>query len=147
MGLRSGTLNVPGIFGLGVACEIAKNENYIYQPKIEKLRNKLETELLKIPDTLVNGNIEYRMYNITNILFKGVDSAELISNLKDICASGGSACSTASTQPSHVLRAMGVCIDDAYCSVRLSLSKFTTEAEIDYAISEFYRVVPTIKYI
>jgi len=147
LGLRSGTLNVPGIVGLGVACEIAKNENYIYQPKIEKLRNKLETELLKIPDTLVNGNIEYRMYNITNILFKGVDSAELISNLKDICASGGSACSTASTQPSHVLRAMGVCIDDAYCSVRLSLSKFTTEAEIDYAISEFYRVVPTIKYI
>lgn len=147
LGLRSGTLNVPCIIGLGMACEIAKNENHIYRPQIETLRNKLESELLKLPDTQVNGNKIDRMYNITNILIKGVDSAELISNLKDICASGGSACSTASPLPSHVLRAMGLCIDDAYCSVRLSLSKFTTEEEIDYAISEFNRVVPTIKYI
>lgn len=147
LGLRSGTLNVPGIVGIGKACEISMNETYDNQTRIERLRNKLESALLNLPDTQVNGYTKNRVYNITNILFKGVDSAELISNLKDICASGGSACSSASAQPSHVLRAMGLCIDDAYCSVRLSLSKFTTEDEIDFAISEFYRVVPIIKYI
>ncbi|MFY8159967.1 MAG: cysteine desulfurase family protein [Candidatus Kapaibacteriota bacterium] len=145
LGLRSGTLNVPGIIGLGMACEIAKNEMHLHTPKIKALRDKLEAELLKLPDTLVNGSTTNRMPNITNILFKGVDSAELIKNLDRICASGGSACTSTHAKPSHVLRALGLCIDDSYSSVRLSISKYNTDDDIEYAISEFYRVVPILK--
>lgn len=145
MGLRSGTLNVPGIIGLGMACDIAQNEMHLNEPKIRALRDRLEEGLLEIPDTVVNGSTKNRMYNITNILFKGVDSSELIKNLERICASGGSACTSAHAKPSHVLRALGLCIEDSYSSVRLSISKYNTEEEIDYAISEFKRVVPLIK--
>lgn len=145
MGLRSGTLNVPGIIGLGMACEIAQNEMHLNEPKIRALRDRLEKGLLEIPDTVVNGSTNNRMYNITNILFKGVDSSELIKNLERICASGGSACTSAHAKPSHVLRALGLCIEDSYSSVRLSISKYNTEDEIDYAIGEFKRVVPLIK--
>lgn len=145
MGLRSGTLNVPGIVGLGKAAEIANNEMLDNEVKVRNLRDRLEKGLLEIEGTKLNGNPENRIFNVTNILFRNVDSAELIKNLDRICASGGSACTSAYAKPSHVLRAMGLSIEDSFSSVRLSVGKYNTEDEISFAIKEFKRVVPIIR--
>lgn len=129
-GLRSGTLNVPGIVGLGKACELAGKEMAENETKIREMRDYLESELLKIPDTFVNGNIENRLYNVTNICFKGVDSEALIMALSNpeldepmIVVSNGSACTAASIDPSHVLIAMGLDHVEAFNCIRYSWGK------------------------
>ncbi len=129
-GLRSGTLNVPAIVGLGKACEIAKKEIYANAERIALLRDVLEKDLLKLPGSFLNGNNESRIYNVSNICFSGIDANILIGKMKNIAVATGSACSSALIKPSHVLEAMGLSEDDAMASIRFSLGKYNTEEEI-----------------
>lgn len=128
--LRSGTLNVPGIIGIGKASEIAEAEMKTDQERIQKLRDQLETSLLQIEGSFVNGNIENRIYNTSNICFPGVNSESLILALRNISVSNGSSCSAVTSEPSHVLKALGLSDENALSSIRFSLGKFTTEGEI-----------------
>jgi cysteine desulfurase len=134
-GLRSGTLNVPGIIALAKACEIASEEMTLNQRNISALRNKLEIEFLKLPNTALNGDSENRIFNTTNICFKGQDANVLIGRMKNFAISNGSACSSAVVEPSHVLKAMGLTDDDAFASLRFSLSKYNSIKEIDNVFS------------
>lgn len=129
-GLRSGTLNVPGIIALGKSCEIAKQEIKQDAETIELLRNNLENELLKISDTFVNGSTQNRIHNVSNICFRGFDANVLIGRMKNVAVSNGSACTSAIVEPSHVLTAMGLNDDEAFASIRFSLGKFNTQEEI-----------------
>ncbi|KQT26139.1 cysteine desulfurase IscS [Chryseobacterium sp. Leaf405] len=142
---RSGTLNVPGIIGLGKACEIAQAEMKDDEIRISQLRDKLETELLKIEDSFVNGSVSHRMYNTTNICFPGVWSEQLIMSLGNISVSNGSACSSVTSKPSHVLKALGLSDDDALSSIRFSLGRFTTLEEIDFTIKKVTELVHQLR--
>lgn len=133
-GLRSGTLNVPGIIALAKACEIASEEITENKKAISELRDSLEGELLKFPNTSLNGDSVNRIYNTTNICFKGQDANVIIGRMKDIAVSNGSACSSAVVEPSHVLKAMGLSDDDAFASLRFSLGKFNTLGDIEKVI-------------
>lgn len=151
-GLRSGTLNVPGIVALGKACELAQKELEINQKQIKELRNYLETQLLTIEKSFVNGNLEKRLYNVTNICFVGADSEALImglSNLENdlplIAVSNGSACTSASVDPSHVLVAMGLDENQAFNSIRFSIGKLNTKKEIDIVIDEVKNVIISLR--
>ena len=141
--LRSGTLNVPGIVGLGKASEIAEDEMNNDKDQIEKLRNYLENELLKITDTYSNGCKEYRLYNTTNLCFKGISSEKLILSLQNIAVSNGSACSAVTTEPSYVLKALGLTDADALASIRFSLGRFTTIDDIETTITKVTELVAT----
>lgn len=143
--LRSGTLNVPGIIGLGKACEIAKSEMKNDETRIAQLRNYLETELLKINGTFVNGSVTNRIYNTTNICFPGVWSEQLIISLGNISVSSGSACSSVTSKPSHVLKALGLSDEDALSSIRFSLGRFTTSEEIDFTIRKVTELVHQLR--
>lgn len=132
--LRSGTLNVPGIIGLGKATEIAVNELETDKNTIEILRNKLEIGLLQFEGSFVNGNIQNRIYNTTNICFPGVNSEKLIMALGNISVSNGASCSAVTSEPSHVLKAMGLSDEEALSSIRFSLGRFTTLEEIEETI-------------
>jgi cysteine desulfurase len=142
-GLRSGTLNVPGIVALGKACEIAEQEMKQYAEGIEVLRNGLENELLKIPDTFVNGNTENRIYNVSNICFKGFDANVLIGRMKNVAVSNGSACTSAIVEPSHVLTSMGLTDEDAFASIRFSLGKFNTIENIEFVVQTLTELTKT----
>ena len=135
-GMRSGTLNVPGIVGFGKAAEIAMNEMEADFKRVAKLRDKLEQALLaKLEESYINGNTDHRMPHVTNISFKHVEGEGLMMTFnQEIGVSSGSACTSASLEPSYVLVASGLGDDLAHSSIRFSLSKFTTEDEIDYAI-------------
>lgn len=128
--LRSGTLNVPAIIGLGKACEIAKTKMETDHKRIKILRDRLEKSLLEIEGSFVNGNIDNRIYNTSNICFPGVNSERLILALQHISVSNGSSCSAVTSEPSHVLKALGLSDENALSSIRFSLGKFTTEEEI-----------------
>jgi len=143
--LRSGTLNVPGIVGLGKACEIAQAEMQIDSERIGKLRDYLENELLKIDDAFVNGSTEYRLYNTTNICFPGANSEKLILALGNIAVSSGSACSSVTTEPSYVLKELGLSDTDALSSIRFSLGRFTTNADIESAIIKMTELVAKLR--
>ena len=135
-GMRSGTLNVPGIVGFGKAAEIAMNEMEADFKRVAKLRDKLEQALLaKLEESYINGNTDHRMPHVTNISFKHVEGEGLMMTFnQEIGVSSGSACTSASLEHSYVLVASGLGDDLAHSSIRFSLSKFTTEDEIDYAI-------------
>ncbi|SHH61130.1 cysteine desulfurase family protein [Flavobacterium defluvii] len=143
--LRSGTLNVPGIIGLGKAAEIAVNQLKEDKNRIEKLRNKLEIGLLQFKGSFVNGNIQNRIYNTSNICFPGVNSEKLIMALGNISVSNGSSCSAVTSEPSHVLKAMGLSDEDALSSIRFSLGRFTTEEEIDIVIERVLALAEELK--
>ena len=141
-GLRSGTINVPGIVALGVACDLARKEIGKNSQTVSDLRNYLENELLSIENTRINGNKEFRMCNTTNICFQGVESAALMSGLSYpedefpiIAVGNGSACRSSSIEPNHVLTAMGLNESDAFNSIRISLGKQNTRIEIEIAIA------------
>jgi cysteine desulfurase len=140
-GMRSGTLNVPGIVGIGAAAEIAKKDMKANQKKIEPLRNLLEKELLQINGSYVNGDTQNRIFNTCNICIPGVDADAIIAGLKEVCISNGSACSSDSIYPSHVLTAMGSSEAETYSSIRISLGKFNTEIEINEALTKINEVV------
>ena len=139
--LRSGTLNVPGIIGMGKAAEIAIEEMQKDAQYIKELRDFLENSLLKIPDTYINGDKNNRIFNTTNICFTGVNSEQMILRLGNICVSNGSACNAITSKPSHVLKAMGMNDLDALSSIRFSLGKFTTLAEIETAVEKIRTIV------
>ena len=143
--LRSGTLNVPGIIGLGKAAEIALKEQQEDQKRIEVLRNKLEKGLLQFEGSFVNGNTENRIYNTSNICFPGVNSEQLILALGNISVSNGASCSAVTSEPSHVLKAMGLSDEEALNSIRFSLGRFTTSEEIDVAIEQVLELVGKLR--
>lgn len=146
-GLRSGTLNVPGIMALANACEIAGQEKAQNHKTIAKLRDTLEQELLQLPNTSLNGDSENRIYNTTNICFKGQDANVLIGRMKNIAVSNGSACSSAVVEPSHVLKAMGLNDEDAFASLRFSLGKFNTKEDIETVINKIKELTqPNFNY-
>jgi len=136
-GYRSGTLNVTGIVGFGKACEICMNEMDSERERLYKLRKKLETALTDALDyTQVNGHANRRLPHLTNISFGFVEGEGLMMAVKDIACSSGSACTSASLEPSYVLKALGIGDDLAHSSLRLSLGRWTTEAEVDFAIEK-----------
>lgn len=145
-GMRSGTLNVPGIVGFGKACELCKIEMGKNTAQIEKLRNKLESELLKLDAVYVNGSTEHRLPNVCNVSFKYADSDSLMLGLnKNIAVSSGSACTSATLEPSYVLKALGVKDELAKAAIRFGLSRFTTEEEIDYTIGQVVETVVKLR--
>ena len=133
-GLRSGTLNVPGIVGLGKACEIAKQEMWEDAVRISRLRTKLEQQLCDLEDVYINGSTKHRLFNTTNIAFLKIRSETLISKVPTIAVAMGSACTSAIAEPSHVLKAMGLNDSHSYSSIRFSLGKYTTMEEIDQVV-------------
>lgn len=142
--MRSGTLNVPGIIGLGKAAEIAKQDMQEDANRIKTLRDTLEQELLNIPDSYINGDLKQRLYNTCNICFKGVDADAIMVGLKDIMVSNGSACTSTEIKPSHVLIAMEHSEQDAYSSLRISLGRFTLQLDIEKTISRIKRIVENL---
>jgi len=141
-GTRSGTLNVTGIVGLGEAAEICQNSMSEEAVRLSNLRNKLENGILeKLPIAKINGNIALRLPNTTNICFGKIDGEQLLMNLNKIAVSNGSACNSASTEPSYVLKAMGLDDESAYNSVRFSLGRMTQESDIELAIEHVLNVV------
>ncbi len=141
-GMRSGTLNVPGIVGFGKAAELARLEMDQDAKRLSKLRDKLESELLKIEETYVNGNREHRLPHVANISFKHVEGEGLLMGFnKNIALSSGSACTSASLEPSYVLKALGLGDDLAHSSLRFGLGRFTTEDQIDYTIEQVKNTV------
>jgi cysteine desulfurase len=134
-GMRSGTLNVPGIVGLGKAAELAKQDMEADTARISAMRDRLERELLTIEESYVNGSTEHRLPHVSNISFKYVEGEGLMMGVKDLAVSSGSACTSASLEPSYVLKALGLSDDLAHSSLRFGLSRFTTDEEIDFAIN------------
>ena len=149
-GRRAGTENVPYIVGLGMAAQLSSDHMQEERVNVARLRDKLENGLLeRIPDCMVNGDVENRLPNTSNIAFKNVEGEAILLMLDrlGICASSGSACTSGSLEPSHVLRAMGVPFNYAHGSVRLSLSRYTTEEDVDYVIENFPGVIETLRAI
>ncbi len=135
-GMRSGTLNVPGIVGFGKAAELAQKEMKQDAERLSKLRDKLESTLVNnLEEVYVNGNVEHRMPHVTNLSFKHVEGEGLMMTFnQNIAVSSGSACTSASLEPSYVLIALGLGDDLAVSSIRFSLGRFTTDEEVDAAI-------------
>jgi len=134
-GMRSGTLNVPGIVGFGKACELARLEMAADAERLSKLRDKLEVALTQIDESYVNGSTEHRLPHVANISFKYVEGEGLMMGFnKTIALSSGSACTSASLEPSYVLKALGLGDDLAHSSLRFGLGRFTTDEQIDYTI-------------
>ncbi len=144
-GLRSGTLNVPGIVGLGKAFEIAQMEMWEDAARISRQRTKLEQKLCDLENTFINGSIKNRLFNVSNITFAGIRSEDLIKKIPHLAIAMGSACSSAIAEPSHVLKAMGLSDEDSYCSVRFSLGKYTTAEEITEVIQDISIAVSEIR--
>lgn len=143
--MRSGTLNVPGIVGLGEAAAICSEEMESENLRLTFLRDKLETALLEIPASFVNGNKRFRLPNVTNLRFLFVEAEALVMALRHLAVATGSACTSASIAPSHVLHAMGLGDDEAYASIRFSLGRFTTEEEIDAAIGHVKKAIEELR--
>lgn len=147
-GMRSGTLNVPGIVGFGKACELCMNEMQQDAERLSKLRDKLETALLGLKETYVNGDKDHRLPHVSNISFKYAEGEALLMGFnKEIALSSGSACTSASIEPSYVLKALGLGDDLAHSSLRFGLGRNTTEEEIDYAIEQVSKTVLKLREI
>ncbi|MBI1780877.1 MAG: IscS subfamily cysteine desulfurase [Sphingobacteriales bacterium] len=141
-GMRSGTLNVPGIVGFGKACELCMLDMEADTKRISTLRDKLENALLKLEEAYVNGSKEHRLPHVSNISFKYVEGEGLMMGFnKNIAVSSGSACTSASLEPSYVLKALGLGDDLAHSSLRFGLGRFTTEDQIDYTIEQVSKTV------
>jgi len=147
-GRRAGTENVPGIVGLGKACELAAKNIEQENSRVKYLRDKLENAILKkCPDSRLNGDRENRLPNTTNISFEYIEGEAILLMLDKygICASSGSACTSGSLEPSHVLRAMGVPFTAAHGSIRFSLSRYNTEEEVDYTIEKMPAIINRLR--
>lgn len=144
-GRRSGTLNVPGIAGLGRAAEIAATDWWDNGEKLSRLRTWLEQHLLDIGNVFINGSTRYRIPNTTSICFEGIKAEQLIAKLPALCMATGSACSSALPEPSHVLLAMGLTPAQAYASVRFSLGVNNTEAEMKQVLQLLSETVPALR--
>ena len=145
-GMRSGTLNVPAIVGLGKACELAALEMAAEAQRVAVLRDRLEDGLLRIEGSIVNGGRIHRLPQTTNISFLHVDGEALLAGLgKDLALSSGSACTSASMEPSYVLKALGLEDDLAHSSLRLGLGRWTTKEEVEYAIVRIAQTVDQLR--
>ncbi len=147
-GKRAGTENVPGIIALGKACQLAGDNIVDENTRVKNLRDKLEKAILtSCPDSFVNGNTKDRLPNTTNISFEYIEGEAilLMMNKFGICASSGSACTSGSLEPSHVLRAMGVPFTAAHGSIRFSLSRYNTEQEIDFVAEKMAPIVNRLR--
>ncbi|HLW86238.1 MAG TPA: IscS subfamily cysteine desulfurase [Candidatus Sulfotelmatobacter sp.] len=144
-GMRSGTLNVPGIVGLGKACAIAQEEMLKESCHLAGKRNRLRDRILnRLGEVYINGSMERRLPGNLNLSFGNVDGESMMLALNDIAVSSGSACSAAAIEPSHVLRAIGISDDLAHSSIRFGIGRFNTDAEIDYVAD---RVVETVQQL
>jgi cysteine desulfurase len=142
-GMRSGTLNVPGIVGLGKACEICQKEMPEEIERLRSLRDKLREAIMgRLDGTAVNGSIAHRLPNNLNLSFSGVEGDALLMGINDVAVSSGSACTSAMIEPSYVLRALGVSDDLSHSSIRFGLGRFNSEEEVKYVAD---RVVETVK--
>jgi cysteine desulfurase len=149
-GRRGGTENVPYIIGMGKACELAAKHLEDMKVRVKGLRDKLENGLLeKIPNSIVNGDRDQRLPNTSSISFEYVEGESILLKLSDngICASSGSACTSGSLEPSHVLRAMGVPFTAAHGSIRFSLSFYNTEEEIDFILKVMPPIIEKLRAI
>jgi cysteine desulfurase len=149
-GRRAGTENVPYIVGLGKAAELAKIDLASDEiERIKKLRDTLQEALLKLPDARLNGSLTKRLPNTLNISFEFIEGEALLYHLSDagICASSGSACSSGSLEPSHVIRAMGVPFTAVHGSLRFSLSRYNTEEDINQVINVMPGIVDKLRKI
>jgi cysteine desulfurase len=145
-GNRSGTLNVPGIVGFGTAARLANETMASEAARIAKLRLYLQNKLNDtIPHTIVNGNLEARLPGTLNVSFAYVEGESLLMGLKDIAVSSGSACTSASLEPSYVLRAMGLDDELAHSSLRITVGRFTTQAELDYVAERIRTTVERLR--
>jgi cysteine desulfurase len=145
-GLRSGTLNVPGIVGLGAACELAGAEMEQESARLAALRDRLQARLVAGLDRVrVNGSQQHRLPGNLNMTFDGVDSETLMMGVKEVALSSGSACTSAKIEPSHVLRALGLDEEAAHSSIRFGLGRFNTEEEVDYAADHIVDVVRKLR--
>jgi cysteine desulfurase len=142
-GMRSGTLNVTGIVGLGKACEICQNEMPAESERLRKLRERLtESIMSRLDETFINGSMEHRLPHNINISFAFVEGESLLMGINDIAVSSGSACTSATLEPSYVLKALGVGEDLAHTSIRFGIGRFNTAEEVDYVAD---RVVETVQ--
>lgn len=145
-GMRSGTLNVPGIVGLGKACELAGAEMAAESKRLSALRDKLEKALLALEETRTNGSVTHRLPHVCNISFKYADANGLMMGFnRQIAVSSGSACTSATVEPSYVLKAMGLSDDLAHSSLRFAVGRPTTEEEVDFAIRVVTDTVNTLR--
>jgi cysteine desulfurase len=145
-GMRSGTLNVPGIVGLGAACEIAQKEMAEESVRLRKLRDRLKAGLeSKLDEVFINGSMEHRLPNNLNMSFAYVEGESLLMGINDIAVSSGSACTSATLEPSYVLKALGVGEDLAHTSIRFGLGRFNTEEEVDYVTEKMAQVVTKLR--
>ena len=145
-GMRSGTLNVPGIVGLGAACEIAQKEMPEESKRLGYLRDKLKDRLLAgLDEVYINGTTEHRLPNNLNISFAYVEGESLLMGINDVAVSSGSACTSATLEPSYVLKALGAGDDLAHSSIRFGLGRFNTEEEVDYVTEKVIDVVKKLR--
>jgi len=145
-GMRSGTLNVPGIVGLGKACEICQAEMAEESRRLAALRDKLQNYLLgHLEEVSVNGSLEHRLPNCLNMSFAYVEGESLMMGMDDVAVSSGSACTSATLEPSYVLRALGVPAELAHSSIRFGLGRFNTDEEVDYVAQKVVRAVHRLR--
>src|SRR6201998_1356855 len=145
-GMRSGTLNVPGIVGLGKACELCQNEMAAEAEKLSGLRDRLKDSIMsRLDETYINGSLEHRLPNNLNMSFAYVEGESLLMGINDIAVSSGSSCTSATLEPSYVLKALGVGEDLAHTSIRFGLGRFTTQEEVDYVVDKMVQVVTKLR--
>jgi cysteine desulfurase len=145
-GMRSGTLNVPGIVGLGKACAICHEEMPQESKRLSGLRDRLKDKLMGgLDEVYINGSMEHRLPNNLNISFAYVEGESLLMGINDIAVSSGSACTSATLEPSYVLKALGTGDDLAHSSIRFGIGRFNTEAEVDYVADRLIEVVQRLR--
>jgi len=145
-GMRSGTLNVPGIVGLGKACELCQQEMASESERLGALRDRLKAGLeAKLDEVFINGSLEHRLPNNLNMSFAYVEGESLLMGINDVAVSSGSACTSATLEPSYVLKALGVGEDLAHTSIRFGLGRFTTQEEVDYVVDKMVQVVTKLR--
>jgi cysteine desulfurase len=145
-GMRSGTLNVPGIVGLGAACNIAQSEMLQESCRIAGLRNRLKDSIMsRLDEVYINGSWEHRLPGNLNISFAYVEGESLLMGINDVAVSSGSACTSATLEPSYVLKALGTGDDLAHSSIRFGIGRFNTQAEVDYVADKVVEVVKRLR--
>ena len=145
-GMRSGTLNVPGIVGLGKACEIARTEMAQEAEHCRSLRDNLRAQIMsQLDEVYINGSVEHRLPNNLNISFAFVEGESLLMGINDVAVSSGSACTSATLEPSYVLKALGAGDDLAHSSIRFGLGRFNTQAEVDYVAKKVVETVNRLR--
>ncbi len=145
-GMRSGTLNVPGIVGFGAACEIALKEMPAEMERMRRLRDRLKDNIMsRLDEVYINGSMAHRLPNNLNISFAYVEGESLLMGINDVAVSSGSACTSATLEPSYVLKALGVGEDLAHTSIRFGLGRFNTDEEVDYVTDRLVEVVSRLR--